>query len=427
VLFNRKRALEFMRQCKLDALVATSPVNITYFTGYFCWLDSLTKCYMMQPGGPSTLLLPGFAVFPSEHEPAAVLLPAFAVNGADMWVRDIRVFGSSGFDLTLNGNKLPQEYARFADMVTRPATASSSIEALVEVLQARRLTDGRIGLECEGLPADTLASIRAALPKAKLLDCTNLIRLIRMVKSEEEIRRMTRAAEVSEDAAMTVLSQAREGTSLAEMTQTYRELIARGGAELDHFCIAIRGLGMATEPDYRLAADDILFVDYGCIYQRYFSDSGLTLALTELSETLQRKYAALHACVSAGRAIVRPGVRSSAVRNAMWAALEAHGHTASFPHGHGLGLEVRDYPILVADNGLRIRDECIDVPSDLPLETDMVINLESSMFMSGAASLHIEHSFIVTDDGCRLLTPQDRNAPHRGARKSLSPVLGGEG
>jgi hypothetical protein len=47
MLLHRQRATAFMRQCCVDALVATSPVNITYFSDYACWLDPLFKEYMM--------------------------------------------------------------------------------------------------------------------------------------------------------------------------------------------------------------------------------------------------------------------------------------------------------------------------------------------------------------------------------------------
>ena len=92
-------------------------------------------------------------------------------------------------------------------------------------------------------------------------------------------------------------------------------------------------------------------------------------------------------------------------------ALTDHDITASNPHGHGVGLEVRDYPIIVADNGLHIKDDCIDIPSDLLLEADMVINLEAPIFMPGVASLHLEETLIVTDSGCQPLTRQSRSTP----------------
>ena len=107
----------------------------------------------------------------------------------------------------------------------------------------------------------------------------------------------------------------------------------------------------------------------------------------------------------------RPGVKSSSVCGAMWQTLNQRGFTASNPHGHGIGLELRDYPTIVADNGLRIRDDCVDVPSDLALKKNMVFNLEASMFMPGVASLQVEYSFVATDDGCRFLVPQNRRQP----------------
>jgi Xaa-Pro aminopeptidase len=90
--------------------------------------------------------------------------------------------------------------------------------------------------------------------------------------------------------------------------------------------------------------------------------------------------------------------------------LEAHG-ISSFPHGHGMGLEPRDYPIIVPDSGLRVRDDCVDEPADLPIEAGMVLNFEAGIFMPGVASLHTEESVLVTEHGCEALIPHDRSFP----------------
>jgi Xaa-Pro aminopeptidase len=93
----------------------------------------------------------------------------------------------------------------------------------------------------------------------------------------------------------------------------------------------------------------------------------------------------------------------------MWEAMAAQGFAASFPHGHGIGLELRDYPILVPDDGLRIRDECVDLPSDLSIESGMVLNLEAGAFAPGVGSLQVETSYLVTPNGNEPLVPLDRN------------------
>ena len=411
MFFNQARARAFMRECGLDALIATSHVNITYFTGYFCWLDPTIRGYMLQPGAPSSLALPGYAVFPLEGEPALVLNPLFAINGADLWVRDIHIFGDSGADQTLTSTELPDNYLRIHNLLMTPPQASTSLEALLRILEERGLQDGCLGVEMEGLTADRLDQLRDQLPTASLLDCSNLIRLIRMVKNEHEVDGLTRSAEINERAGMEVLAEAAPGRSLQDLALRYRVLAAQQGADFDHFCIGLGGLGMATEPDYELTGDDVMMVDFGCIYQRCFSDTGTTLAMRELPAPLMRRFEAVRASVAAGAARIRPGAKGSIVREAMWETLQELGLTASYPHGHGVGLEVRDYPTIVADNGLRIRDECIDVPSDLPLEENMVFNLEASMFLPGVGSLQMERSFVVTADGFRDLIAQERSQP----------------
>ena len=43
MLFNKTRAMAYMERCGVDVLVATSPVNVTYFSGYYCWIDPLFR------------------------------------------------------------------------------------------------------------------------------------------------------------------------------------------------------------------------------------------------------------------------------------------------------------------------------------------------------------------------------------------------
>jgi Xaa-Pro aminopeptidase len=170
-------------------------------------------------------------------------------------------------------------------------------------------------------------------------------------------------------------------------------------------------MGIATEPHYFFAPEDVMYVDWGCIYRGYFSDTGTTLAMREMSPALNARFGWIRECMDAGINQLRPGVRASAVQQAMGETLHAHGPVVSYPHGHSFGLDVRDYPILAPDTGLPLRDECIDVSSDLPLEQDMVINLEAPIFMPGVGSVHLEESFVITANGCRPLVPQERSQP----------------
>ncbi|MDE0141280.1 MAG: aminopeptidase P family N-terminal domain-containing protein, partial [Caldilineaceae bacterium] len=270
MLFNRDRAVDHMREYGLDVLVATTPVNITYFTDYYCWLDPLFKEYMMVPGASSNLAQ-AYAVFPLESEPALVVNPLFAANAEDLWVKDLHIFGSAGLDDSLPAGELPESLLRFQELLLSPHDNATPTDALLSILKQRGLTGARIGLETEGLPPETKDVIERALPDASLKGCDDLIRMVRMVKTAEEIQRLTRSAEINEQAAMESLATARPGLAVSEMADHYRALAAQMGADFDHFAFGVRGLGMTTETGYRLAEDDVLYVDYGCIYRYCFS------------------------------------------------------------------------------------------------------------------------------------------------------------
>ena len=266
-------------------------------------------------------------------------------------------------------------------------------------------------MRSEDLAAETLASIREGLPQASLKNCTNLIRLLRAVKTPDEIERQERAAAISEEAAIESAKLAAPGRRIKDLVECYRTRIAALGADFDHFAYGPRGLGMAAEPDYVLAAGDFMFMDFGCIFRRCVSDGGGTLVVGELPADLRTIYDGLYASTEAAAQAMRPGAKSSAVREIMKNEVDARGIKAPNPHGHGLGLEVRDYPMIMPDNGLRLRDECIDVPSDLPLEEGMVVNLEVNIFMANVGSLHVERTFVIEAHGCRSIVPQQRKEP----------------
>ena len=199
MLFNKIRAQEYMRRCGVDVLVATSPVNITYFSDYRCWIDPLFKAYMMAPGAPSDLdPTAAYAIFPLEGAPALVVSPTFAVNASDLWVQDLHIFGDHGLDDSLPLGDLSATEQRIFDILHRPQDNATPTDALLSILTARGLTDARIGIEMEGLSPRVKDTIKAGLPKAEIKDCSNLIRLIRMVKTEDELARLIRSAEISE-------------------------------------------------------------------------------------------------------------------------------------------------------------------------------------------------------------------------------------
>src|SRR5262249_16414767 len=139
MLLNRPRAIEFMRQCGLDALVATSMPNITYFSDYYFWLDPVFREYWMAAGASSNLGQ-GYAVLPLTGEPALVVGTQQVVNAADGWVRDVHTYGDTGLDETYAPTALPGEAERLYEVLHQAQRNATATDALLDILKERGLS-----------------------------------------------------------------------------------------------------------------------------------------------------------------------------------------------------------------------------------------------------------------------------------------------
>ena len=409
VPLHEARAKEFMERYGLDAIVATSPVNITYLTGYYWWLDPLFKDYMVNPGGSDELVFPGYAVLPLEGSPILIVSSFLAMNAAHLEAVELHVFGQLPLAALPEHGRWSAEERQIVELI-RNEPHETPTAALAGTLRRRGLSTERLGVELGAITQARRAALADALPDATLVDCTNVIRLIRVVKTTEEVELLARAAAIAERVALETLREARPGDRLGRLVHDFRLGLADEGAALDHLLFGASGLGITTAASHILGEDEVANVDWGCVYEHYYSDAGSTFTMREPSREVSGRFEALGACIDAGAQKLAVGNRASEAHRAMIDALEASGVTDAFaPSGHGLGLDVRDYPIVMADNSLRIQDDCADEPSDLPLEENMVIALEVSQYVPGVGSLNHERVFVVSEHGGRELIAYERD------------------
>ena len=414
-----------MGESGIDAVIACSPVNVRYLTGFGNWLGPSFREYMVRPGGSNDLVQRTFSVLPLGGEPMLVVEPSFVLDATDCRVADVRVAGGGAFAAS-DGDSPPRavrENDRARELLVEGDWPDDRVAALAALLDEQGLARSRLGIEAGALLAHESERLASALPGARLLDCEALLRLIRIVKTESEIEILAHATEIAEEAALQVAESADEGSTATGLVDRFRSLVAQSGADLDHLALSLDSLGFVTGGERPLRGGTSMYFDYGCAYRGWISDAGTTLCLGDPAPSALAEYAAVRGAVVAGAEALRPGVRGSTVQRAMGESLAGAGIVDSFPHGHGIGLEVREYPILVSAESRTIRDDCIEIDADLPLEPHMVLNLEASLLVLGEQSVHCEQSFVVMGDGCRPLTEQYRDAPLvAGARRERAAL-----
>jgi Xaa-Pro dipeptidase len=388
-----------MRAASVDALVVSAHENVRYFTGYHCPLEPLMRQWMVKPGGGESLANSALAIF-AESASALIVGPGFAFDAELTGVDELWMAGS----LSLDDSDAPGR----AGAGDRRWREGSAAVAVVTFLDERGLGGGRIGIDASSFAAGTLCEIGQRLPSAQLLDCRNLVRLVRAVKSPGEIELLRRAAELNERAGQAAARSLRRGDGPADLLQRFRLLVAGEDGAADHVTPTIAGRSFTTAR-VPFPTGEVFALDVGCAIDGYHADAQFTVSLARQPERdVLNRYSIVRDCVlQVGLPAAQVGVPASAVHQEMTAYL-ATKRVRGIATGHGIGLTIRDYPILLPANGTSLKDDCICLDADIDLEAGMVLNIECTAFSPGVAAVGCEITCLVEERRSVLLTDQDR-------------------
>ncbi len=381
-----------MASAGLDAVIATDPATVAALAGYRSWLDGQFRQFMVSPWGSGDLIRT-YAVFVAGDRPVAMIVDALFARdatsaGAECWTygdpaRAALVDVGAGFSRTPEG-------------------------AIARALKDRGVADGNIGFEADGLLPRWRELLAAECPNATLRDCTTLLRLARGIKSAAHIEHLRKVTGTAANALAAALELAWPGARLGELADAYAEAVGSRGAAIEHFALSHGGRGIATDRSTMLTADTVTYLDHGCRTALAVSDAGTTLRLRALTRDERLASSALEAALSAGYDLLASHATTSAVHKAMTECVGAF--PDAIVQGHGVGIEIREYPLLVPPVDDRLRDECVDVAADLEIQAGMVVNLEASLFGLGDASLHIEDTYLITEGGAETLVQSETQA-----------------
>lgn len=295
---------------------------------------------------------------------------------------------------------------------------------------ASRLREGAlIGLEFDVLPVNQYQRLAAQLPAYRFADASPLIRRQRARKSawELEVLRETARRDLAVwEALPTLVAGARTDLDLAAglealaRRQGHQGLVKfRAFNEEIFFNVILAGpagaaggpydtplSGRGVSPTFPQGASGVplrpgepILVDYGGCYQGYVLDQTRLFALGRLPFELRRVYDTARRIQDAVVQAARPGVTCGALYQLAAGLAEESGLLAYFmgpkrvPYiGHGVGLELDDWPVLAQGSGVK-------------LEPGMVFALEPKFAIPGQGAVGLENCFAVTATGLERLSP----------------------
>ena len=363
------KAQKLMQHHELDALLLTTETNVRYFTGFLTrFWESPTR--------------PWYLIIPSKGKPIAVIPAIGEALMSKTWIEDIRTWPSP--DLKDDGISLLSE-------------------TLEEIAKNKKI----------GIPSGTETYVRMPQTDLKKLSQNvklttdfDIIKKLRMTKTNEEIDKIKNACRIAADAFRRVPEIAFENVNLDDVFRKFQVLCLEagadwvpylaGGADTDGYDDVISPAKVAP-----LKKRDILMLDTGLVWDGYFCDYDRNWSVGVPSKIVSNAYSQLLEASDAAFELAKPGATASDLFHAMNSILTENSlGTDAGRLGHGVGMSLTEWPSLIPD------DHTI-------LEKGMVLSLEPGIAIKDKIIVH-EENIEITESGARYLSTK--------ANKDLSVI-----
>ena len=403
---NEERARGLMADFGFDAIIASTPENLTYLAGTVGWSNKV-YAYSVHM----------FAVFARDEGTApAIIVPGQEVtyvSAQQSWIKDLYTFGGKSALIQPPGAQAqtPEEETYLGMYNDDAKRAKNPGAALALALKERGLTKARLALDQERVTPNVRAQIEAALPDAEIVDAADFFRLIRMVKTPDELTALAAAAEVNEKAGIAASNAVAEGATEREVASVFAAEVGRMGGKWQwfHFCSGRRATGIFPPTDKKITKGEMWKFDAGLVLGNYQGDTGWGGVLGEPNQAQLDLWKATEEGFEAAMSKVKAGVLGSTIFRTLLEATRAAGlpeHNGNFA-GHAIGLEQREVPYVLADPAPQGSPFLPD-SSDFPLEAGTTICVENPCQIFGMGGTQIEKTVVVTETGYELIYPQER-------------------
>jgi Xaa-Pro aminopeptidase len=317
------------------------------------------------------------------------------------------------------------------------ALAESSLQHVAPLNRPKQIPDflreyglgipGTLGMELDVISANMHQAYQQIFNKAHIVDVSNMIRHIRAVKSAYEIDIISIAAGYSDRVAESVPEFLREGITEIEFAglveararklghqgvlrmrlwggeMFYGHIMAGPSAAVPSYLSSPTG-GSAISPavaqgsSFRpIKRHEPVLVDYVFAYKGYISDHTRIFSIGEVSDDLRKAHAAMLDVQAMVKKEAVPGIKAGDIYDLAVSLANDMGYEKHFmgvgPErikfiGHGVGIEIDEYPFLAKGQTLELRK-------------GMIIALEPKLIFPNVGVVGIENTHVVTESGLK--------------------------
>jgi len=247
-----------------------------------------------------------------------------------------------------------------------------------------------------------------------------------IIKSKDEIERMAEACRIVAETLLALKEMAEVGITTKELDRVAEDFIIKKGASPAFkgyrgypasICASVNEEVIHGIPSQRrLKEGDIVGIDLGVLYNGFYGDAAITVAIGKVSPIAERLMRVTESALYRGIERAVEGARVSDISNAIQSCVEQEGFSVvRMFTGHGIGRALHEEPQVPnfgpPGRGPRLRE-------GMTLAIEPMVNVggyDVQILDDGwtvitkdrTLSAHFEHTVAITGSGPRVLTKID--------------------
>lgn len=345
---------DYLKEKHIEAALITTPDNVFYFSGFMSEPhERLLGVMVFQEAEP-------FLICPQMEVPDAV---------------------AAGWSFEAIGH----------------LDTENAWDKVAQAVAKHGVTVRSLAIEKAHLTVERLEELIAHYPDAKFERLDDQINAMRVIKSDEELDKMRKAAELADYAVQVGCDALVEGKTELEVLNEIESAVKAKGYAMSFDTMVLAGEKSASPHgvpgNRKIKRGDMVLFDLGVIYEGYCSDITRTVAFGEVNDAQRAIYHTVLKANEDAIAAVKPGVRAMDLDKIARDVIADAGYGEYFPHrlGHGLGISVHEFPSITGVN-------------EMLMEEGMVFTIEPGIYKSDVTGVRIEDDVVVTKDGVEILT-----------------------
>lgn len=315
--------------------------------------------------------------------------------------RVIAVYVSEAIDPIIVVPAMEKEDAKAAgwnDTIISYHDHENPWKLLSDHLRSQEKLPETIAIEHSHFTLERYNQLTEQFPNQQFVDLGNTLADIRVIKSKKEYTLLKQAAHFADAAIEAGVKAIKEGvTELEIIAQIEYEMKKQGIQQMSFSTMCLFGEKTAsphgTPGQRKIAPGDLVLFDLGVVFDGYCSDITRTVAYKSITDEQKEMYQTVLEANERGIAASKIGTPVNQVDLAARSFIESKGYGEYFNHriGHGLGIEVHEYPSMSSDN-------------TLPLQEGMCFTIEPGIYIPEKGGIRIEDMIFMTKNGPEILT-----------------------